>query len=102
MDVVLRNEMERVQALRVVRRALRLGAGRLEAALARALLAVPAAAPEDKDKDRLMRACLAVPAAAPEYKDRLMRACLAVLCELGMYYSAMLLSKLFLFLPAHR
>lgn len=66
MDVVLRNEMERVQALRVVRRALRLGAGRLEAALARALLAVPAAAPEDK--------------------DRLMRACLAVLCELGMYY----------------
>lgn len=63
LDVVLRNEMERIQALRVVRRMIRLSAGRCEASIARALVAVPSASPDDK--------------------DRMLRAYLAALCELG-------------------
>ena len=58
-----RNEIERIQALRVIRRAIRLGFNRCEPAIARALIAVPGALPDDK--------------------DRMMRACLAALCELG-------------------
>lgn len=55
--------MERIQALRVVRRLIRLGPSHCEAAIARALVAVPSASPDDK--------------------DRMMRAYLAALCELG-------------------
>lgn len=67
LDVVLRNEMERIQALRVVRRIIRLSASRCEASIARALVAVPSASPDDK--------------------DRMLRAYLAALCELGNRYS---------------
>lgn len=59
--------MERIQALRVVRRIIRLSASRCEASIARALVAVPSASPDDK--------------------DRMLRAYLAALCELGNRYS---------------
>ncbi|KAK5644405.1 hypothetical protein RI129_005705 [Pyrocoelia pectoralis] len=63
LDLSLRNDMERIQALSLMQKILLLSAAEFEVAMARSLVALANCGIEDK--------------------DRMLRACLACLCELG-------------------
>lgn len=63
LDVVLRNELERIQALKLIRRCLVLNPGKFDCSLARCLVSLANGVTEEK--------------------DRMLRACLAALCELA-------------------
>lgn len=63
LDIVLRNEIERIQALKLIRKVLVLSAEDFHVALARSLVSLANAVTEEK--------------------DRMLRACLAALCELS-------------------
>lgn len=63
LDVVLRNEIERIQALKIIRKILILSPSNFDIALARSLVSLANGVTEEK--------------------DRMLRACLAALCELS-------------------
>lgn len=63
MDVVLRNDVERIQALKLIRKILLISTVKFDISLARSLVSLANGVGEDK--------------------DRMLRVCLASLCELG-------------------